>query len=227
MLFRSDNFKPVVAKLKLEVKSVPGLTREMRADPKMPWTHPSVIKSVFSPDSLKNLRNTEAVEIGPNHLISARVTQHHPSMQIPLEEIKPMIVQAVLVQKALDLAKTTGQSKLQEWKKSPQTADLQSPVVIGREQSLNLPPNLVEEAMRSSITQLPVLIGVDLGSKGYGIVKVNKIIEANPQAKSVQMKERFNKTWDTAENLAYYTYLKGLLKASVKEPAPTDNKLIK
>jgi peptidyl-prolyl cis-trans isomerase D len=225
---QSDSFKPVVAKLKLEVKTAPGISKEMRSDPKSVWSHPNVLKSVFSADSLKNLRNTEAVEVAPNHLVSARVTKFHPAMQIPLEEIKPMIVQAVLVQKALELAKSTGQAKLQEWKKAPNTAELQSPVVISREQALNLPPSMVEEAMRAATNQLPSLTGVDLGSKGYGIVKVNKVLDTPPaQAKSDQMKERFNKAWTTAENLAYYAYLKGLLKASIKEPVPADNRLVR
>ena len=225
---QSDSFKPVVAKLKLEVKTAQGISKEMRSDPKMIWTHANVLKSVFSADSLKNLRNTEAVEVAPNHLVSARITKFHPAMQIPLEEIKPMIVQAVLVQKALELAKSTGQSKLEEWKKAPDTAELQSPVVVSREQGLNLPPSMVEEAMRASTAQLPALIGVDLGSKGYGIVKVNKVLDTPPvQAKTDQMKERFNKAWTTAENLAYYAYLKGLLKASIKEPIPADNRLVR
>jgi peptidyl-prolyl cis-trans isomerase D len=224
---QSDSFKPVVSKLKLEVKTAQGISREMKSDPKAAWTHPNLMKSVFSADSVKNLRNSEAVEIGPNHLISARIIKHHPAMQIPLEEIKPMIVQAVLVQKALEVAKSTGKSKLEDWKKSPGTADLQSPVIVSREQSLNLPPNLVDEAMRAETANLPVLVGVDLGSRGYGIVKVNKVIEPNPQAKSAQMKERFTKSWATAENLAYYAYLKGLLKASIKEPAPADTRILK
>jgi hypothetical protein len=35
------------------------------------------------------------------------------------------------------------------------------------------------------------------------------------------------KSWATAENLAYYGYLKELLKASIKEPAPLDSRNMK
>ena len=224
---QSDSFKPVVAKLKLEVKTAQGISKEMKSDPKTVWTQPNLLKSVFSSDSIKSLRNTEAVEIGPNHLVSARITKYQPSMQIPLEEIKPMMVQAVLVQKALEVAKSTGQTKLAEWKKSPDAAELQSPVVVSREQGLNLPPALMDEAMRAGTSNLPALVGVDLGSRGFGIVKVNKVIEVDSQTKSPQMKEKITKAWATAENLAYYAYLKGLLKASIKEPVPADNRMVK
>ena len=220
---QSDSFKPVVGNLKLDIQTAQNVTKEVKPDPKSPWTNANLLKSLFSADSIKNLRNTEAIEAGPNTLVAARITKYFPAKQIPLEEIKPMIVQAVLVQKALELAKENGKSKLEEWKKAPEAAQLQSPVVLSREQSMNLPGNLVDEAMRASTAKLPILIGVDLGSRGYGIVKVNKVLENNTQTKSAQLRERFVKSWATAENLAYYGYLKELLKASIKEPAPLDS----
>jgi len=219
---QSDSFKPVVGKLKLDVHIAQNVSKEVKPDPKTPWTNANLLKSLFSPDSIKNLRNTEAIEAGPNTLVAARITKHFPAKQIPLEEIKPIIVQAVLVQKALELAKENGKTKLDEWKKAPETAQLQSPLVLSREQSMNLPGNLVDEAMRASTAKLPILIGVDLGSRGYGIVKINKVLENNTQTKSAQLRERFVKSWATAENLAYYGYLKELLKASIKEPIPVE-----
>ncbi len=224
---QSDSFKPVVGKLKLEIQTTQNVTKEVKPDPKSPWTNANLLKSLFSADSIKNLRNTEAIEAGPNTLVAARITKHFPAKQIPLEEIKPMIVQAVLVQKALELAKENGKSKLEEWKKTPESAQLQSAVVLSREQSMNLPGNLVDEAMRASTAKLPILIGVDLGSRGYGIVKINKVLENNTQTKSAQLRERFVKSWATAENLAYYGYLKELLKASIKEPAPVESRNMK
>ena len=224
---QSDSFKPVVGKLKLDVQIAQNVSKEVKPDPKTPWTNANLLKSLFSPDSIKNLRNTEAIEAGPNTLVAARITKHFPAKQIPLEEIKPIIVQAVLVQKALELAKENGKTKLDEWKKAPETAQLQSPLVLSREQSMNLPGNLVDEAMRASTAKLPILIGVDLGSRGYGIVKINKVLENNTQTKSAQLRERFVKSWATAENLAYYGYLKELLKASIKEPIPVESRNMK
>jgi len=217
---QSDSFKPVVEKLKLEIQHAQGVTKDAKADSKLPWTNSNLLKTIFTIDSVKNLRNSDAIEIGPNQLISARVTKHYPAMQIPLEEIRPILVQAVLVQKAIELAKENGKSKLEIWRKSPETALLQPPVVISREQTMNLPSNVVDEAMRTNTSNLPVIIGVDLGSRGYGIIKINKIIENKNQNKSTQLRERFTKSWMAAENLAYYNYLKDLLKVSIKEPAP-------
>jgi peptidyl-prolyl cis-trans isomerase D len=222
-----DSFKPVVSKFKLEIHTAQGVTKETKADPKLPWTNANLLKSLLNPESIKNLRNTEALEIGPNQLISARVTKYYPAKLIPLEEIKPMLVQAVLVQKALAMAKEDGKSKLEAWKKGPDTAQLQAPVILSREQTMNLPPNLIDDALRANTAKLPVWIGVDLGSRGFGVVKINKVIESNTQTNSPQLRDRFVKSWATAENLAYYAYLKDILKATIKEPAPGDSRLLK
>jgi len=123
------------------------------------------------------------------------------------------------------LAKKDGAVKLDLWKKSPEKAELQTPVALSRDQNLKLPGNLVDEALRANPDKLPVLLGVDLGAKGYGIVKVNKMLPtANDPSKMPELKQRFVKSWSTAENLAYFSYLKAILKVTIKEPAPGDAK---
>ena len=218
---QSDSFKPVVDKLKLEIRHAKSVSKDAKEDLKLPWTNTNLLKSIFTPDSIKNLRNTEAIETGSSQLTAARIIKYYPAMQIPLEEIKPILVQAVLVQKALNFAKENGKSKLELWKKSPDTAQFQSPVVVSREQNMNLPSNLIDMVMRTNSVNLPTVIGVDLGSRGYGIVKISKVIENNNQNKSPQLRDRFTKTWASAENLAYYNYLKDMLKVTFKEPAPS------
>jgi peptidyl-prolyl cis-trans isomerase D len=150
-----------------------------------------------------------------------RITKHYPANYLSLEEVKPMLVQTVLNEKALSLAKKDGATKLEQWKKTPDKAELQAPVALSRDQNLKLPGNLVDEAMRANPEKLPVMIGVDLGAKGFGIVKVNKMLpSANNPTKTPELRQRFIKSWSTAENLAYFSYLKDILKVTLKEPSP-------
>jgi peptidyl-prolyl cis-trans isomerase D len=169
---------------------------------------------------VKALRNTEAIEIGTNMLVSARITKYYPSNYLPLEEVKPIIVQTLLNQKALSLAKDDGQSKLELWKKNPDKAQWQVPVILSRDQNMKLPANLVDEALRIDPAKLPMISGVDLGSRGFGLVKVNKIVPTSPQIKTPELKQKFIKSWSTAENQAYFSYLKSVLKVSSKASAP-------
>ena len=218
---QADSFKSVAEKLKLNIQSASSVTKDNSSDPKLPWTNSNVLKTVFSPESIKGLKNSEAIEIAPSTLISVRVTKHYPANYLSIEEIKPVLVQTVLNEKALGLAKKDGVTKLELWRKSPETAQLQTAVALSRDQNLKLPGNLVDEAMRANPDKLPLLLGVDLGAKGYGIVKVNKLLaSANSPTKTPELKQRFMKSWSTAENLAYFSYLKDILKVSFKETAP-------
>ena len=224
---QADSFKSVNQKLKLEVQTANNVTRDTKSENKTALANPNVLNALFSSDSVKALRNTEAIEIGPNMLVSARITKYYPSNYLALEEVKPIIVQTILNQKALSLAKDDGQSKLELWKKNPDKAQWQAPVILSRDQNMKLPANLVDEALRIDPTKLPFISGVDLGSRGFGLVKVNKIVPASPQIKTPELKQKFIKSWSTAENQAYFSYLKSVLKVSTKASAPDQTPLLK
>ena len=224
---QSESFKPVVQKLKLEVHKAEGVTREINAGGKVVWGDPKLLQRIFSPESIDKKRNTEAVETATNQLVAARIIQYRPSIVLSLDEVKNSVVQALLAQKALDLAKKDGQNKLELWRSKPESAQWQVPVVISREQSQKLPNNLVELALRADSRKLPLIEGVDLGVKGYGIVKVNKISDGKIENAIPESSERFVKAWATAENLAYFSVLKTRLKVLVKPSAPSDARIIK
>jgi len=214
---QSDSFKPAADKFKIAIQTANQVSREAASDPKLPWSNANVLKSLFSIESVKQGKNIEAVEIAPNTLLSARILKHHPATYLSLEEIKPMLVQTVLTENALRMAKKEGAEKLTAWQQKPDQASWQAPVVISREQTQKIPTALVEEALRANPAQLPVITGVDLGDKGYGIVKVNKVMPpTDASTQPADWQKRFAQTWTTAENLAYYAYLKQWLKTSVK-----------
>lgn len=64
---------------------------------------------------------------------------------------------------------------------------------------------------------LPVFVGVDLGSQGYAIVKIDKVIVRDAPAEAVAKQERSRHTqwWTSAETLAYYNGLKQGVKAEI------------
>ena len=214
---QSDSFKPVADKFKIAIQTANQVSRDASADPKLPWSNANVLKSLFSMESVKQGKNIEALEIAPNTLLSARILKHQPATYLSLAEIKPVLVQTVLAENALSMAKKEGADKLGIWKQKPDQGSWQAAVVISRDQTQKLPAALVEEALRANPSQLPFITGVDLGEKGYGIVKVNKVIPPTEStSQPADWQKRFSQTWTTAENLAYYAYLKQALKTSVK-----------
>ena len=66
---------------------------------------PKLLEAVFAGDSIKNKLNTEAVEVGSNQLVSARVVQHMPSRVMPLAEVQAQVREpGVLVHVAVPAA---------------------------------------------------------------------------------------------------------------------------
>ena len=53
-----------------------------------PLANEKLLAAVFSEDSVKNRRNTEAVEIYPNTLIAARIVDYKPATLQPFESVK-------------------------------------------------------------------------------------------------------------------------------------------
>ena len=112
------------------------------------------------------------------------------------------------------------------WKAAPASAVLAAPVLVSREQTQNLPVQVIDAALRIDASALPVFAGVDLGAQGYAIVKVAKVVprDAPPDAAAKQERNQYAQWWTSAENLAYYNGLKERFKVEilVAKP-PSDN----
>ena len=86
---QADSLQPAAQKLNLKVLSADNLTR--RGLP--PHLGPRLVEAIFAEDSLKNRRNTQAIEVATKHLVSARVLDHRPAAVQPLEKVTPEIRQ--------------------------------------------------------------------------------------------------------------------------------------
>jgi len=223
---QSDSFAAVVEKLNLPIQSAQGITRDVNGGDKVIWANPNLLKSIFSPESISRKRNTEAIETAPNQLVSARIKEYRAPAQLSLDEVKQIVVQTLLKEKSLELAVKEGQSKLAQWRTNPESGSWQVPVAISREQTQKLPANLVDLAMRADEKKLPFVEGVSLGARGFGLVKVNKVLPLPESDRSPEVLERFTKAWATAENLAYFSMLKAQLKVTIKVPEPSSKSLV-
>lgn len=219
---QSDSYKQIADKLKLEIKTVSNVHRVAASDDKSVLANPKLLTAVFTPDSVEKKRNTEAVETGPNQLVSARVTQYAAARVLPLAEVRKDVGDRLTSIRAAELAKKDGAAKLETWKAQPDSAKLAAAVVVSRDQSNAVAPAVVNKAMLSDATSLPAWVGVDLGSQGYAVVRVNKVLERNPptEAQSKQERAQYAQWVANAEDHAYYEMLKARFKAQIKVSKP-------
>jgi peptidyl-prolyl cis-trans isomerase D len=214
---QSDSLKPVAERLKLDVQSVRDLGREVVAGASV-VNNPKFLAAVFSQDSIDKKRNTEALELAPNVLAAARMTSYSPARTLPLDEVRVRVRDQLLAQQSIERARAEGTAKLAEWKSAPDSAKLMPAVVVSREAKQTQPTVLVEAALRASTQTLPAWVGVDLGSSGYAVVKVEKILprDGTNAASLVRERDQYAQWWASAEGLAYYKLLKEKFKVEIK-----------
>ena len=224
---QSDSLKPVAERLKLEIKTAANVTRQPAPGVTGVLANPKFLNVLFAPDAIEKKRNTEAVEVGSNQLVSGRVVQYIPARTQPLAEVKDIVRQRWLAQRGAEEARKDGIAKLAAWKASPATATLAAPVLVSREQAQQLPMQIVDATLRADTSALPVFAGVDLGAQGYAIVKVNKVVPRDPPAEAAAKQERsqYAQWWTSAETLAYYNGLKQRFNAEILVAKPTSSKL--
>ncbi|BDU55149.1 SurA N-terminal domain-containing protein [Limnohabitans sp. TEGF004] len=214
---QSDSLKPAAERLKLDVQQASNLGREPVAG-NTAANNPKLLAAVFSQDSIEKKRNTEAVELATNVLAAARITSYSPARTLPLDEVKTRVREQVVAQLATERARAEGAAKLAEWKASPDAAKLPAAIVVSRESKQAQPSALVEAALRASTQTLPAWVGVDLGTSGYAVVKVEKVLPRDAANVSglAREREQYAQWWASAEGLAYYKLLKEKFKAEIK-----------
>jgi peptidyl-prolyl cis-trans isomerase D len=226
---QSDSLKHVADKLKLSIQkaskvpSQPSATPATPATAKSPLTHPGLLKALFNEASLEKQRNTEAVEVAPNTLVSARVVKHQPAATLPFAEVKDVVKRNVSQDKAAEMAKAEGQKRLASLKSNAE--GLPSAILISRDKTQKQAAQVVEAVLRADPNQLPAMSGIDLGAQGFAIVRVTKVLppEENKELMK-QAQQQFTQLWGSAETQAYMAELKSIMKGEILVPKPNAEK---
>ncbi len=220
---QSDSLKPVAEKLKLEIKTANNLARQPTPGVTGVLANPKLLTAIFNPDAIEKKRNTEAVETAPNQMVSARVSQYTAARTLPLADVRTNVRERLVAQRSASMAKKEGADKLASWKADPASAALPAASTVSRDQPLGVPPQIVEAALRADASKLPAFVGVDMGSQGYAVVKINavKTRVAPNEAAAKQEQNQYSVGWSTAESQAYYNSLKERYKAKIIVPKPS------
>lgn len=220
---QSDSLKPVAERLKLPLQKASQISRASAASNKGPLGNPKFVQALFSEDATLKHRNTEAIEIAPNTLVSGRVVAYTPAAIRPLAEVKDQVRKQLEQERAAALAREQGLARLTAWRSNAEGARLGNAITVSRDQPQNLNSALVDAALRVNATTLPAWTGVDLGEQGYAVIRMNKVLERelDSKDKALQAQQQFTQLWASAEAQAYLAQLKQQLKAEILAPKPT------
>lgn len=187
---QSDSLKPAMEKFKLTAQTTDWISKTGQGAGKL--SNPKLLGALFGDDAIKNKRNTEAVEIAPSTLVSARVLEHKPAALRPFEEVRGEIEKRLALEEAGKLAAQDATAKLDKLKKN-EAVD----VAWGQSRKVtrNGMPGMTPDALRAlfkvSADKLPAYAMTDTqpaGSAIYKVTGVNKlpVKPDDPRLKSAQ-----------------------------------------
>ena len=209
---QSDSLQPVIDKLKLEKK-----TATVRRMP-LPGTSGALasaklLESVFGNDAVKNKRNTDAVEVGPNQLASARVLQHQAARTLRLAEVHEAVRQRLVISQAEAMARKEGEARLAQLKADASSGSLVGPVTISRAQTEGLPRAAIEALLAADAAKLPTVLGLALPGQGYLVARIDRVLQREPNAaQDKALQAEYTQAWARAEAEAYYQALSSRYK---------------
>lgn len=171
---QADSLKPVAEKFNLTIKQSDWLGRQAKPA-NGPLANEKLLAALFSDDSIKNKRNTEAVEIAANTLVAARIVEYKPASLQPFDSVKANIETLLKRQEAQILAKKEGESKLDAVKKGEDKLVWGAAKSVSRMDSRLIPPLAVAAVFRMDSAKLPAYTGVELPGMGYALFKLSKV----------------------------------------------------
>ncbi|MBC8729955.1 SurA N-terminal domain-containing protein [Paraburkholderia sp. UCT2] len=175
---KAKSLQPAADKFKLQIQTA---TVTPQPDPKLPpdspLNNPKFLAAVFANDSVSAHNNTQAIDVGNNTLIAARVTDYTPAAVPAFDAVKDAVRQKVIAVQANEAAHKDGVAKLAEFEKSKATAGFSSPLKVSRNDAQGVPPAALSAIYKVDAQKLPAYVGVDLGDDGYAIYRVNQIVQ--------------------------------------------------
>lgn len=217
---QAESLKPAADKFKLEIKNARDVKRAPDPGATGPLANARFLEALFAADTIRNKRNTDAIETAPNQLVSGRIVEYAPARTLSLVEVKDKVRQQVVARQAAALARKEGEARVVQLKKEPQAALPGSAIVVSRAQPKDLPRPVVDAVLRADAATLPAAVGVELGDAGYAVARVTKVLGRDPVgADTGRAQAQYAQAWGEAEAHAYYAALKRRLKVDVHAKA--------
>jgi peptidyl-prolyl cis-trans isomerase D len=176
---QSDSLKPAAENFGLAIRQSGWVGRSGGEPPY--FTNERLLMAIFSDDAIKDKRNTEAIEVSPNTLISARVLDYKPAITPSLTELKDKIADRVAREEASKAALSEGKEKLAELQKGKGKDEVVKwgpSQQVSRKEPQGLDNQTVQAIFKADATNLPSYYGLPNSQGGFTLIRVGRVIEA-------------------------------------------------
>ena len=218
---QGDSYAKIAEELKLEIKKTDWLTRaQVQA---IATGNQKFTQTVFAPANVAAKKNSEAIDLGNNSLISARVLEYKASAVRPLDDVRGQISLQLQRKLAGDLAAKAGAEKLAEL-----SAGKDAGLAFGPAQKLtrqaplpNVNQALAKVVFAADVSKGSAAVGGANDAGGYTVAKVLKVIdpEAANAEKLKSLGQRLTGQGGADLSSAYLVALKERIKVEIKNNA--------
>ncbi len=179
---QSDSLKPAAERYKLKLAQSAWIARAPSPEQGL-LGHPKLLGALFSPESIQQRRNTDAMEVAPGVLVAARVAEHQAETQRPLEQVRGEVERRLALREAAALAHKEGAEKLALLAKGGDAGlKWSAPRTVSRVDAQGMPAPALRKVMMTDAATLPAHAGVEAGDQGYAIYRVSKVIAGESKA---------------------------------------------
>jgi peptidyl-prolyl cis-trans isomerase D len=181
---------------------------------------PKMLTALFSDDVLKNKRNSEAIEVAPNKLVSARLLDYKPATVQALAAVSDKITNLLVQQQTRAVALKQGEQILSELRTGKESAGLKWSAfqLITRAHAEVVTPKLVEPIFAADEKAMPNYVGsVDVDGN-YQLVRVTRVLQSNPPD-DIKLRAMQTQLANVVAQQAFADYLASLTKSAKIEIA--------
>ena len=154
-------------------------------------SNPEVVRVAFSDPVLVQRNNSDQVELGPNHLVVVRISEHQAATPKAMDEVRGEVEQRIVAERISTLAQERADSLFARLGKGESLSDLSRQLSTHRAGSKGIGRNAVnvDQALVSAAFALPRPAGekseislVKLGGDSFALLQLENVIDADPAA---------------------------------------------
>jgi peptidyl-prolyl cis-trans isomerase D len=215
---QSDSLKPAAERYKLKIASTDWFSRQAPGDIG-PLSNAKLLAALFSQDSIKQRRNTDAVEVSPGVLVAARVADYQPEAQRPMEEVRADIAGKLARREAAALARKDGEEKLATLAKGGDAGlTWAAAKAVSRQESQGLPQAALRKVMAADAAKLPAYAGAERGDEGYVLYRISKVIPPEPKTgpQAAEDQTRYDRLAGATQLDAYVSGLRAKARIDIR-----------
>lgn len=218
---QSTSLEPITKAFGTQIVKSDWLTRE---DGAKYFKNDKIMNVVFSDEVLKERRNSEAIEISPNNLVSARVVDYEAVKPRTYDEVKGGIREFLTLEAANKLAIAKGKATLKALQAGKNLPDIDwiSDVTVDRKDAQGLTDLSMTQVFKTNVKTLPGYSGAADLKQGYLLVRVSDVIA--PMLADAEVKKRATQEFSSALAAEYLSAYKQSLR--LKNNVMVNNKLL-